>query len=285
MKKITLSIVTLSFLAMQVFAQETAVKESNLSDKSFHFGLKQGLNISKINTEEEYEYLSKLDYSVGVTFEFSITKWLSIQPEILFSPKGYHYETPEIDPDLAWMMPLLSDSEEEFATKYTFNLLYGEIPINLVIKTPVGFNFGAGVYIASMLGGKAYWELHQNGHRVNEDYIVNHKSNSFYNIIPQYGGNPNKEGTDSYDLYNLNQYREGRELYYSFYSTLLEEENKLFNSFDWGLNFMAEYQMPFGLIIGMSYAKGMNNILSDLPAGSDEFIKNSNINLYIGVKF
>ncbi|MDR2057293.1 MAG: PorT family protein [Dysgonamonadaceae bacterium] len=285
MKKITLSIVTLSFLAMQVFAQETAVKESDLSGKSFRFGLKQGLNISKINTNAEDEFLSRLDYCVGVTFELSITKWLSIQPEILFSPKGYHYETPEMDPELSWIVPLVSASEEDFTTKYTYNLAYGEIPVNLVIKTPAGFNFGAGVYLACMLDGKAEWALHHNGHRINEDYIVKHKSNSFYNIIPRYGDNPYRDGSDYSDLHNLNKYRGERELYYSFYSNLLEEENKVFNSFDWGLNFMVEYQMPFGLAIGVSYAGGMNNILAGLPAESGDFIKNTNLNIYLGVKF
>ncbi|MDR1526591.1 MAG: PorT family protein [Dysgonamonadaceae bacterium] len=272
----------------QIHAQETKTNElprkRDLIYKSFHFGVKQGLNISNINTDVDYKLLNKLNYSAGFTFEFRATKWLSFQPEIIFSPKGFNLENQGVISDLSWIAPLIETSDEPLITRYSYNQLYIEVPVYLIIKTPVGFNFGAGVYAALMSGGKEYEELYQDGHRVDKDYIVTHKSNAFYNIIPRYSDNPYKENSDYYDKYNLDKYRgDHGDLYYSYYSNLLEGENK-FESFDYGLSFMAEYQMPFGVVIGASYAKGMTNVVP-VMAESNYFMKNSNINIYLEVKF
>ncbi|MDR1119584.1 MAG: PorT family protein [Dysgonamonadaceae bacterium] len=265
---------------VQMYAQETAADKklkNDLSYRSFRFGLKQGLNISKLDMTNVEGLLPKYNYSAGMMFEFGITRFLSIQPEIFLSPKGFHEKT-ETPSELVWIVPLVSASEGEVATKYTYNFVYAEIPVSLVFKTPVGFNFGAGAYAAYMLGGKGQYALYQNGHLVDDKYIVKHKSSSFYNIIPKYRDPDNEH----YDTHNLNTYREERDLYYLYHWNLLKEENKTFDSFDWGVNFMAEYQMPFGLVIGASYTRGMKNIISGLEGLS---AKNSNINIYLGVKF
>ncbi|MDR1340637.1 MAG: PorT family protein [Prevotellaceae bacterium] len=268
----------------QMYAQETAADKALKNDlryRSFRFGLKQGLNISTLDMANAEGLLPKYNYSAGMMFEFGITRFLSIQPEILLSPKGFHEKT-ETPSELVWIVPLVSASEEELTTKYTYNFLYAEIPVNIVFKTSMGFNFGAGVYVAYMLGGKGQYALYQNGHLVDEDYLVKHKSSSFYNIISHDRDNPYREDTDFYDKHNLNKYREGRDVYYLYHWNLLKEENKTFDSFDWGVNFMAEYQIPFGLVIGASYTRGMKNIISGLEGLS---AKNSNINIYLGVKF
>jgi hypothetical protein len=201
--------------------------KNDLSYRYFRFGLKQGLNISELDMTNTEGFSSNYSYSAGIMFEFGIARLLSIQPEILLSPKGSHNKT-EAYSDLV----------------VTYNFLYAEIPVYLVFKTPIGFNFGAGIYAAYMLGGKGQYAYYRDGHF---DYAEDHWN-------------------------------------------LLKEENRTFDSFDWGVNFMAEYQMSSGLVIGASYTKGMKNIMlkniipnmPNLEAGS---AKNSNINIYLGVKF
>jgi Outer membrane protein beta-barrel domain len=87
MKKIFLAI------AIMTFVVSNSIGQSNTSDyrKKFQFGLKAGANFSNIYDSEgdKFDAEGKAGFAGGVFLAIPIGKFLGIQPEVLYSQKGY----------------------------------------------------------------------------------------------------------------------------------------------------------------------------------------------------
>lgn len=82
-----LIMVTITFMANIISAQNNS---TDLRDE-FHFGLKAGVNFSNIYDAEDQEFNAdfKIGFAGGAFLAIPMGKFLGIQPEILFSQKGY----------------------------------------------------------------------------------------------------------------------------------------------------------------------------------------------------
>jgi hypothetical protein len=87
MKKLILTIVTIAFMANIMLAQDN---NNDLRDK-LQFGLKAGANVSNIFDSKDQEFNAdfKVGFAAGAFLSVPIGKIIGIQPEILFSQKGY----------------------------------------------------------------------------------------------------------------------------------------------------------------------------------------------------
>ena len=116
MKKIILLIVTTIFLANIINAQDN---NTDLRDK-LQFGLKAGANFSNIYDSKDQEFNTdfKVGFAGGAFLVIPIGKFFGLQPEILFSQKGYK-------------------STGTFLTipyKFTHTTSYIDIPLLLALK-------------------------------------------------------------------------------------------------------------------------------------------------------
>jgi len=87
MKKIILIIVAITFMANIIIAQDNS---TDLRDK-LQFGMKAGANFSNIYDSKNQEFNAdfKVGFAGGAFLEIPIGKYIGLQPEILFSQKGY----------------------------------------------------------------------------------------------------------------------------------------------------------------------------------------------------
>jgi hypothetical protein len=97
MKKIFLLLLAV-FLSVAGYTQRrvttTAPINHNLegsnAPENTGFGLKGGLNFADVrDIDSGMDFKTKTSYHVGAFAQFSITDWFSLQPEILYSRKGY----------------------------------------------------------------------------------------------------------------------------------------------------------------------------------------------------
>src|SRR5579871_6872894 len=82
MKKI-IPLLLVSFISLSVFAQH---------DLMPRIGLKAGLNIATIikTNDDNFSSNALFGFNGGVVLQLPLTKYIAIQPEVLFSQKGYH---------------------------------------------------------------------------------------------------------------------------------------------------------------------------------------------------
>ena len=87
MKKIFLIIVTMIFMPSITGAQDNS---TDLRSK-LQFGLKAGVNFSNVYDSKNQEFNAdfKAGFVVGAFLAIPITEYFGLQPEILFSQKGY----------------------------------------------------------------------------------------------------------------------------------------------------------------------------------------------------
>ena len=87
MKKIILIIVTITFMANIISAQDNSSDLRN----SLQFGLKAGANFSNVYDSKDQEFSAdfKVGFAAGAFLAIPIGKYIGFQPEILFSQKGY----------------------------------------------------------------------------------------------------------------------------------------------------------------------------------------------------
>ena len=97
MKKISLLLLAI-LLSVAGYSQKrvttTAPINHNLegsnAPENSGFGIKGGLNFSDIrDADGSVNFEPKTSYHVGAFAQFSITDWFSLQPEVLYSRKGY----------------------------------------------------------------------------------------------------------------------------------------------------------------------------------------------------
>ena len=88
MKKIMIIIASITCITFNSIAQENT---TDFRDK-LTFGLKAGLNYSNVYDSKGEEFTSgaKFGLAAGVALAIPITKYIGIQPEVLFSQKGFN---------------------------------------------------------------------------------------------------------------------------------------------------------------------------------------------------
>ncbi|GEO05567.1 hypothetical protein AAE02nite_32310 [Adhaeribacter aerolatus] len=97
MKKLSFILVAI-LLSLTGYAQKRVTTtapinhnlEGSTAPENTGFGIKGGLNYSDVrNTDGSINFDPKTSYHVGAFAQFSITDWFSLQPEVLYSRKGY----------------------------------------------------------------------------------------------------------------------------------------------------------------------------------------------------
>ncbi len=133
-----------------------------------------------------------------------------------------------------------------YTAKGTVDIMYLEIPLNAIYKSK-GFYFGAGPYFAYALSGK-------------QDYVIN--------IVASDG----QGNTESSSVAENGKVNFGN-----------EEGQDDYKTTDYGLNFLAGYQLKNNFTIGASYGLGLANIA---PKNEDDIkAKNKVISFSIGYAF
>ena len=116
MKKIVISSVLLLIFSISFAQIPGNIGYDNNYSSSKNYGFKGGINFSNIHGKDVEDTKSKTGFIAGLFYEIPRTEQFSIQPEILFSMKGWRFE--------------YSDDEwDDFSYKYWGKLNYIEIPI------------------------------------------------------------------------------------------------------------------------------------------------------------
>lgn len=121
MKKTILLVLSLTFFSVAIKAQT-------------RFGLKGGLNLANVSVTSggiSATPESLPSFHAGVLFETRMTDKLLLQPNLLFSQKGFK-----------------SGIDDEAKVNYI------EIPVNLLYEANKDFTVGVGIYAAHALSGK-----------------------------------------------------------------------------------------------------------------------------------
>jgi hypothetical protein len=87
MKKTTIGFALMYLSIANINAQTGIVS----NDKKFHLGIKAGANYANVydSKGEEFNADGKFGFAAGVFTSFPLSKYVGIQPEILFSQKGF----------------------------------------------------------------------------------------------------------------------------------------------------------------------------------------------------
>lgn len=117
--KVSIPFVLLLFLATSAFAQFS------------RFGVKAGVNFSNMTIEDSDDRTLNTGFHAGVFGRMGITEFFSLQPELIYTTKGFTNTYDNI----------LAEGEAKF------NLNYIEIPVNLVYHLAEDFSFHLGPYI------------------------------------------------------------------------------------------------------------------------------------------
>ena len=133
--KITKSTVKTILFGMLLASTSLAFGQSPKTEKNelvTTFGIKGGANLSNLYVKDVTDENSKLGFQVGVFAKAPITKFFSIQPELIYTQKGTELDYNNI-----------------FANgKASFNLQYVELPVMGVINVSNNFNLQIGPYIS-----------------------------------------------------------------------------------------------------------------------------------------
>jgi hypothetical protein len=121
MKKITIAL----FLAGYLFATQVSAQNSV-------FGAKGGLNFSNMTVEGNNDQNLKFGFHAGVFNKISISEFFAVQPELLYSGKGFKNNFDNI---------IFVDGEAKF------NLNYIDFPVKLVYNLAPDFDFHFGPYV------------------------------------------------------------------------------------------------------------------------------------------
>ena len=127
MKKYTTHILLLAAFLM--------ISSSAFSQYS-RFGVKAGLNMSNLTVDGNNDNTMKFGLNAGFLGKFYITDMFALQPELLYSSKGF---------ENVFNNELITDGE----VNYNFN--YIDVPIKLVFYLAEDFNFQLGPYIGYLV--------------------------------------------------------------------------------------------------------------------------------------
>lgn len=145
--------------------------------KPFHFGLKAGLNLANITGADVPSDAKMLMGVCGGGFiSYAFTPWLSLQPEILYSLKGYTQER------------YIQEGVYTYEYKQFVNFNYIEIPVLVKLSIPTGSAFTPVIYagpaISIKAGATEFSEITLNGEttRASED-ISESISSMDFNLV------------------------------------------------------------------------------------------------------
>ncbi len=135
MKKILFLVGTCMCISVLSFAQQPSVF------------VKGGVNFGNITTDKDGrvdDANTRTSFHVGLQGDLPLTRFFAIQPAVLFTGKGSKLEAGNTSGN-TWV-------------RSSTNPYYIEVPVNAVIKVPVGeessFFIGAGPYAAMGVGGR-----------------------------------------------------------------------------------------------------------------------------------
>jgi hypothetical protein len=111
---------------------------SQTDEQPLRFGIKGGVNISNMFTEEVDDKNTVIGFNTGLFFKLPLTPNFSFQPELLYTTKGA---------ELNYSSTLISGSA-------TFSLGYIEMPLLAVINLTENVNIHGGFYLASLTTAK-----------------------------------------------------------------------------------------------------------------------------------
>jgi hypothetical protein len=106
-------------LFVTVYAEENTSENAVSNVKNNFFGFKIGGNLANISIDGDKLYDSKLGFIGGLFYNIQLNDFLSLQPEFLFSMKGYQFEGNKYDEDANYL--------GKYIQRYNYNYL--EIPI------------------------------------------------------------------------------------------------------------------------------------------------------------
>jgi len=110
--------------------QQQTSDESALTPK---IGIKGGVNISNLYTDNVKDENSKVGFNAGLFAKIPIVTGVSIQPELLYTTKGAQ---------------LTYNNILQGSGKYRFNLNYVETPLLMVFNITKNLNINGGAYAA-----------------------------------------------------------------------------------------------------------------------------------------
>ena len=122
-----LTIFLVFFSTVKAQEQKTS-EESALSTK---FGIKGGLNLTNLHSDDFANDHLKAGFNVGIFSKIPVTPGFSIQPELLYSLKGSKSDYNNV---------------VQGSGQYRFNLGYIELPLLAVVNLTKNFNIHAGGY-------------------------------------------------------------------------------------------------------------------------------------------
>lgn len=158
-------------------------------------------------------------YVVGAVVEFRLARMFSIQPELLVALKGLRQEGD---------VEIVRKSDGQRAVAYEIqrqDLTYLELPVNFVLKVPVGrggLNIAAGPYVAYGVSGNLEAHFYQNGVKVDSEI-------------------------DSSSLK----------------AKLFTGSGRIYRPWDFGLNAMVGWEFGIGLFVDLGYSHSMTTIAAD----------------------
>ncbi|ALI99302.1 porin family protein [Rufibacter tibetensis] len=153
----------LVFLFVAVVASYAAQAQSS-------FGIKGGLNYSNLSgdLQNEERFNNKIGFNAGVYFNAPIAgDFFSIQPEVLYSNKGYKYDD-KVETTLLGT---------EYRYEGTSNFNYIDVPVLARVKAS-SFFFEAGPQVSYLVSVNDKTKQYRNGQL--EDRTVSERSKSGY---------------------------------------------------------------------------------------------------------
>ena len=150
MKKIILLIFTTAFLINMTIAQEEAL---DLRDK-VTFGIKGGLNFSNVydSNQEDFNTDAKIGLAGGIFLGLPLGTYLGLQPELLYSQRGY------------------KETGSLFDSEFTRTTNYLDVPVLLAIKPTPVLSILAGPQFSFLLDGKYDFKSNILSGQVTQDF-------------------------------------------------------------------------------------------------------------------
>lgn len=227
------------------FAQSTTTTStSEEAPTHVRFGIKGGFslaNISNSNNGSSDKDKSLAAWNAGVIVDLPLSPILSLQPGVFYSSKGAKVESGN------------RGSVTDPYYKFTTNPQYIEVPINFVMKVPLGddknnFFVGLGPYVAFGVAGKNKWK-------------------STLADITTSGSTSIKWDDDS--PLNTGDSNQGYDKY---------------KRFDWGGNLMVGFEFS-GVLVSAEYGLGFNKIYSGSDDQRNDSGKNRVFRVSVGYLF
>lgn len=122
-----------------VFVLASATRVAFAQDNGLRVGIKGGLNVTNLWTDEVSDDNARYGFHVGVYTQLFESDVFAIQPEILFSTKGAKFE----------------DDADGFEGSLDFNMNYLDIPVLAVFKLGDAAEIHVGPYFGYLLSAKA----------------------------------------------------------------------------------------------------------------------------------